>query len=175
LPTKTWRNPARKSRSRIAPAMHARACDGFQYCYAALRVPAKGEDCADPMVALVADWVASPATRAMLTAITGIENPTFTDGQITAYGEGDFLTGHDDDLAGSGRKAAFVLGLSPQWRLEWGGLLLFHEIGGVDVAGMVPQFNTVDLFKVPTYHSVSMVTAAAPRRRFSITGWLSEI
>jgi len=93
---------------------------------------------------------------------------------VTAYGHGDFLTGHDDDLAGSGRAAAFVLGLTPQWRLEWGGLLMFHELGQVPFWGMGPQFNTLDLFAVPKYHSVSLVSPAAPRRRYSITGWLSR-
>ncbi len=66
-----------------------------------------------------------------------------------------------------------MLGLTPQWRMEWGGLLMFHEPGRIDFAGLCPQFNTFDLFVVPRYHSVSSVSPAAPRRRFSITGWLT--
>ena len=122
----------------------------------------------------ISDLLADAAVKQVLTAITGIADPVFTDGQVTAYGHGDFLTGHDDDLAGSGRAAAFVLGLTPQWRLEWGGLLMFHELGQVPFWGMGPQFNTLDLFAVPKYHSVSLVSPAAPRRRYSITGWLSR-
>lgn len=109
----------------------------------------------------------------VLGAITGLDAPHFTDGQVTSYDPGDFLTGHDDDLAGPGRKAAFVLGLALQWRAEWGGLLLFHEIGGVQLTGVVPQFNTLNLCTVPRYHSVSMVMPSAPRRRFAVTGLLS--
>lgn len=168
-----WRKRSGRSRRELEPEMFARAVDEFQYCYAALRVPALGEHEEDPVLLALRELMRGKPMQAMLEGITGLSAPAFTDGQVTAYGEGDFLTGHDDDLANSGRKVAFVLGLTPQWRLEWGGLLLFHEIGGIDCAGLVPQFNTLDLFAIPRYHSVSMVTRAAPRRRFSVTGWLS--
>lgn len=174
LPWREWVRARSARRREIEPGMFERARDGFQYSYAALRIPPLGEVSEDPVLDTLAEFMRAPDVLAALTAITGIEAPHFTDGQVTAYGPGDFLTGHDDDLAGSGRKAAFVLGLTPQWRTEWGGLLLFHEIGGIDVTGMVPQFNTLDLFAVPKYHSVSMVTPAAPRRRFSVTGWISS-
>jgi Rps23 Pro-64 3,4-dihydroxylase Tpa1-like proline 4-hydroxylase len=62
--------------------------------------------------------------------------------------------------------------MTPQWRPEWGGLLLFHADDDSAVHGHVPRFNTVDLFAVPQRHSVSMVAAAAPARRFAVTGWL---
>ncbi|MFD1789097.1 2OG-Fe(II) oxygenase family protein, partial [Sphingomonas floccifaciens] len=61
--------------------------------------------------------------------------------------------------------------LTPQWRPEWGGLLLFHDDREV-AHGFVPGFNTLNLFRVPQRHSVSEVTRAAPHRRYSITGWL---
>ena len=67
--------------------------------------------------------------------------------------------------------AAYVFGLSPDWRTEWGGLLLFHRAGG-EVEGLTPAFNTLNLFAVPQLHSVSQVTRAAPMRRYSIPGWL---
>lgn len=168
-----WTAPGSPVRARIEPEMFARARDGFQYSYAALRVPPDGEtsDCA--VLTAIAAFMRDPAVTGFLGEVTGVAAPRFVDGQVTAYGHGDFLTGHDDDLAGSGRKAAFVLGLTPQWRLEWGGLLTFHEPGQVDFRGKVPQFNTLDLFAVPVYHSVSMVTRAAPRRRYAVTGWLA--
>lgn len=168
-----WRKPGARCRSELEPGMFDRARDGFQYSYAALRIPALGENADKPVLMALADLMRGEPMQAMLEGVTGLVAPTFTDGQVTAYGEGDFLTGHDDDLAGSGRKVAFVLGLTPQWRLEWGGLLLFHELGGAECGGLVPQFNTLDLFAIPRYHSVSMVTRAAPRCRFSVTGWLS--
>ena len=168
-----WRRPGARRRRELESEMFARATDEFQYCYAALRIPGAGELEENPVLLALSGLMRGEPMQAMLQGITGLVAPSFTDGQVTAYGQGDFLTGHDDDLAGSGRKVAFVLGLTPQWRLEWGGLLLFHELGGIDCAGLIPQFNTLDLFAIPRYHSVSVVTRAAPRRRFSVTGWLS--
>ncbi len=170
-----WSAPGSAVRAAIEPEIFERARDGFQYSYAALRVPPLGETSDCPVLRAIADFMRQPEVTGFLAEITGIAAPRFVDGQATAYGEGDFLTGHDDDLAGSGRQAAFVLGLTPQWRLEWGGLLMFHELGQVDFRGKVPQFNTLDLFAVPVYHSVSMVTRAAPRRRYAVTGWLAGV
>lgn len=171
---KDWNRKGSRTRAQLTPQIFDNACDGFQYSYAALRIPAKGESCDDAVLHQLAALMTDPDMLAMLSQITGVEKPFFTDGQVTAYGDGDFLTGHDDDLAGSGRRAAFVLGLTPQWRLEWGGLLMFHQLGDVAFSGKGPQFNTLDLFKVPIYHSVSLISPAAPRRRFAVTGWLSD-
>lgn len=168
-----WHKPGARCRLEREPGMFARARDGFQYSYAALRIPPEGEDSEDPVLASISSLMRGRPMQAFLEGVTGLAAPTFVDGQVTAYDHGDFLTGHDDDLAGSGRKVAFVLGLTPQWRLEWGGVLLFHEIGGSECRGWTPQFNTLDLFVIPRYHSVSMVTRAAPRRRFAVTGWLA--
>ena len=73
---------------------------------------------------------------------------------------------------GKDRIAAYVFGMTPRWRPEWGGLLLFHGENEASVSGNVPRYNTLDLFKVPQRHSVSIVTPAAPTRRYAITGWL---
>jgi SM-20-related protein len=139
---------------------------GFQYRYEGLRVPAAA-DGANPLAAF-SRLMASEEMIAFLCAITGFAGLAFTDGHATAYGPGDFLTGHDDDVAGKDRIAAYVFGLTPRWRPEWGGLLLFHGPEDASVA----RFNTLDLFAVPQRHSVSIVTQAAPLRRFAVTGWL---
>ena len=104
--------------------------------------------------------------------MTGDADLSFTDGQATAYGPGDFLTCHDDDVPGKNRRAAYVFGMTPGWKPEWGGLLLFHDDRDHTVMGQVPGFNTLDLFAVPRRHSVSIVTPAAATRRLAITGWL---
>jgi SM-20-related protein len=145
---------------------------GFQYRYEGLRVPACASDGADNPLAAFSRLMASEEMIAFLCAVTGFAGLAFTDGHATAYGPGDFLTGHDDDVAGKDRIAAYVFGMTPRWRPEWGGLLLFHGPDEASVTGHVPRFNTLDLFAVPQRHSVSMVTAAAPLRRFAVTGWL---
>ena len=152
---------------------HRRARDAFQYRYQGLNVP---DDDAlpigdDPLSAFARTMQSAPMLD-LLRAVTGHEELAFTDGHATAYGHGDFLTGHDDDVAGKNRLAAYVFGLTPGWRLEWGGMLLFHGDKDRTAFGLAPRFNTLDLFRVPQRHSVSEVTGAAPHRRFAVTGWL---
>jgi SM-20-related protein len=156
----------------IADRAHHRARTGFQYRYQGLRVPDEDEIVEDDLLRAFARFMQGDPMIDLLKRVTGHEGLAFTDGQATAYGPGDFLTGHDDDVSGKARTAAYVFGLTPGWRLEWGGLLLFHGPHDRTAAGLAPRFNTLDLFKVPQMHSVSEVTGAAPHRRYAITGWL---
>jgi SM-20-related protein len=162
-----------EQRAALEQAVLAGARDGFQYRYEALRLP-DGNLPAGEGIAGWPQFLSSGPVRDLLRAITGADDIDFADGQATAYGPGDFLTGHDDAVPGKHRRAAYVFSLNPVWRVEWGGLLLFH---GTDnrVRGMAPAFNSLDIFAVPQMHSVSMVTGSVPNRRYSITGWLRAI
>ena len=159
--------------ARIEQAATERIRGHFQYRYQALRVPDDDEFALldDPLTNF-ARLMQSAEMLDFLRDVTGHDALAFTDGQATAYGPGDFLTGHDDDVAGKGRLAAYVYGLTQYWRVEYGGLLLFHGPHERTVSGNAPRFNTLDLFQVPRQHSVSLVSAAAPHRRFAVTGWL---
>lgn len=153
--------------------VHERARTDFQYRYEALRVPNHEDEMVqdDPLTDF-ARLMSSEPMLAMLRAVTGDAELSFTDGQATAYGPGDFLTCHDDDVPGKNRRAAYVFGMTPGWKPEWGGLLMFHDDNDLSVVGQVPGFNTLDLFAVPRRHSVSMVTPAAATTRYAVTGWL---
>lgn len=162
-------------RRAIEKAMYNRASRNFQYSYAAIRIPQPDElDEDDDPLNDFARFIARPDTKKSLKALTGHAELQFTDGQATVYHPGDILTGHDDAVAGKKRIAAFVLGMTPIWRLEWGGLLHFHPKADEPAIALVPQFNTLDLFIVPRLHSVSQISPAALSPRFAITGWLSE-
>lgn len=164
-----------EEKAELEASVNARAETGFQYRYEGLSVPEDADTGpADDMLTEFAELMSSAPMLDMLRAITGYSELSFTDGFVTAYGPGDFLTGHDDDVEGKDRLAAYVFGLTPRWRLEWGGLLLFHGADEASVTGHMPRFNTLDLFAVPQRHSVSMVTPAATARRYAITGWLRK-
>lgn len=175
-----WQALKPKRRREIQTAMYARASRGFQYSYAAMRIPQPGEldenelDEEQGPLNEFAKFMAKPATKEILEALTGHSDLQFTDGQATVYNPGDILTGHDDAVAGKRRIAAFVLGMTPVWRLEWGGLLHFHPDADEPAITLVPKFNCLDLFLVPRLHSVSQVSAAALFPRFALTGWLSQ-
>ena len=170
----------RPTRAQLAPdqakalddAVYAQARTGFQYRYESIRVPDAAAERAksDDVLARLAESMSSDPVRSLLRTITGAEDIAFADAQATAFSPGDFLTGHDDQIEGKNRRAAYVLNLTPVWRVEWGGLLLFHE--GGTVRGLVPSFNALNIFAVPVMHSVSEVTRASPYRRYSVTGWL---
>lgn len=65
-----------------------------------------------------------------------------------------------------------VLNPTPKWRVEWGGLLAFHDDDGPEVRALAPAFNRLNLLRVPRRHSVTEVTRAAAYRRYALTGWL---
>lgn len=155
-------------------AVYAGARYGFQYRYEAIRVPdeEKARRKLDDPLARFASFLSSPPVVGFLRAVTGKTGIDFADAQATAYGPGHFLTAHDDDVAGKQRHAAYVFNLTPVWRVDWGGLLLFHGADGHVSRGFTPTFNALNLFTVPQPHSVSMVTPFAANRRYSVTGWL---
>lgn len=155
-------------------AVYAGARTGFQHRYEAIRVPDREEQrraSGDPLAAF-ASFLSTGEARDFLRRVTGLEEIGFADAQATAYAPGDFLTAHDDAVDGKDRLAAYVLSLTSGWRVEWGGILLFHDDHGLSIDGFVPRFNTLNLFAVPQIHSVSIVSRAAPYRRYSVTGWL---
>jgi Rps23 Pro-64 3,4-dihydroxylase Tpa1-like proline 4-hydroxylase len=171
----------RRTRAAMSPdqaqaleaAVQAGARSGFQYRYETLRLSDGdgGGPPGDPELSAFTRWMSSGEVRDCLRGMTGAEAIGFADGQATAYAPGDFLTGHTDEVPGKQRHAAYVFGLTPQWRTEWGGLLLFHAEREA-VSGVSPGFNTLDVFAVPQLHSVSRVAPEAAFRRYAITGWL---
>ena len=154
-------------------AVYRGAREGYQHRYEAIRMPDDSAERAalDDPLADFALWLSSGETRKLLRRVCISTDIAFAEVQATAWSPGDFLTGVDDG-ADPTRRIAFTLCLTPQWRAEWGGLLLFHDAGGRAVQGLVPAFNALNLFVVPQLHSISMVTPAASHRHYAISGWL---
>jgi len=163
-----------EQRQALDQAVYAGARYGFQFRYEAIRVPDEEKDRRklDDPLARFASFLSSPPVVSFLRAVTGKTGIDFADAQATAYGPGHFLTAHDDEVAGKQRHAAYVFNLTPVWRVDWGGLLLFHGADGHVARGFTPSFNALNIFAVPQPHSVSMVAPFAANRRYSVTGWL---
>jgi SM-20-related protein len=160
-------------RQQLDEAVYANARYGFQYRYETMRVPDSAAERRARGTVLddFAQFLSQEDTLDFFRALLDEPALTFADAQATAYGPGHFLTAHDDDVHGKNRVAAYVLNLSKDWSLDWGGLLAFHEPGAAAAEALVPSFNTLNLFAVPQRHSVTMVAPFTPRRRYSITGW----
>ena len=164
--------PSKKSE--LDDAIYAGARESFQYRYETIRMAddqAAREAIGDPIASVALDLSAG-ATRDLLRTVTGSPKIEFADAQATAYSPGDFLTGHDDCFPGKNRHAAYVLNLTPIWRIEWGGLLIMHGKEGNPSLAYPPAMNVLTLFRVGQMHSVSEVTRSAAYRRYAITGWL---
>jgi SM-20-related protein len=158
----------------LIDAVNRGAREGFQYIYDSVRVSDDSQERRDRglLVDSLIEALNAQVNLERLRRITGAPDIVRVDGQATRYLPGHFLTGHDDDVEGKGRVAAYVVNLTPRWRTEWGGLLLFHDQNGDVIRGLRPGFNAINLFSVPQVHSVSQVTAFAGAPRLSVTGWL---
>lgn len=164
----------REQRQQLDEAVYAKARYGFQYRYETIRVP--DEEAQRIARATILDdfarFLSDDPALSFFQTVVGDPTITFADAQATAYGPNHFLTSHDDGVSGKNRRAAFVMNLSRNWSVDWGGLLIFHEAGNAKAEALIPSFNSINLFAVPQQHSVSMVAPFVPRRRYSVTGWL---
>lgn len=161
-----------KHENNLTLSVTAAARHGFQFRYNSIRVPDEpgSRKNSDPLSQFV-QFMSAFDTLKILSDIIGDEDIDFADGQATSYGPGHFLTRHDDNVSGKNRRAAYVLSLTPDWRAEWGGLLMFHDKDDVE-AVFTPALGALHIFSVPMMHSVSFVTPSVPYPRLSITGWL---
>jgi Predicted proline hydroxylase len=154
-------------------AVFRNASEGFQFRFEGLRLPdAAAARAADTsLLGALGRLLDAPATLDLFRHVCNDRRIRFADAQATLYAPGDFLTEHDDDVAGKNRIAAWTLGLNPRWSIDWGGLLHLMDDEGQATA-LVPGFNLLTVFRVPRRHSVSLVSPAAPVGRLGITGWL---
>lgn len=147
---------------------------GFQFCYEAIRLPKTPDEAtaAPPLLADFVRFMSSPEVVAFMRTLTGAQDIAFADAHASRYHPGHFLSTHDDRMETMGRRAAYVLNLTPEWRPDWGGLLLFHDAQGNIIRGFTPGFNILNIFRVPQAHAVSWVTPLAAAPRYAVTGWL---
>jgi hypothetical protein len=160
-------------RTDMGRAAQEAATERFHYLYD--NHPLWDLDQAGRLDGLWKAWVAFANSEAFLgpmREITGEPRIAFADAQVTRYRRGHFLTAHDDGIEGKNRYFAYVLNLSPRWKIEWGGLLMFHGDDGHVAEAFLPNFNSLNLLKVPALHSVSQVSLFAGDDRLAITGWL---
>jgi SM-20-related protein len=162
-------------REALDQAVIAGGRHGFQFRYETIRLPRYGgtsDQQAPPLLDGFIDFLCAPDQVEFMRTLTGAADIAFADGHASRYTAGHFLTAHDDLNGPKDRRAAYVLNLTPQWRPDWGGALLFYDDKGNIARGFTPAFNTLNIFKVPQPHSVAWVTPLAGAPRYAVTGWL---
>jgi hypothetical protein len=157
----------------LGQAIQAHATGQFQYLYdnhPIYDLNAAGR--AAPVWSDLVSFLSGAPFLNLMREVTGEPRIAQADAQLTRFRPGHFLTTHDDHAEGKSRYFAYVLGLSEGWRIDWGGLLAFHDAEGNVAEAFTPRFNTLNLLKVPQPHSVTQVALSAGANRISITGWL---
>lgn len=155
-------------------AAYAGAQKGFQYFFENYPIydAYHAKCCADPFLEEIFEFVNDEAFLGFMRTLTGHDDISFADAQLTRFTPGDFLTDHDDNVYGKDRRAAYVINLTPDWKPDYGGILQFIDSDGNIEGGFMPTFNAINVFSIPKPHAVSQVSTFAPRARYSITGWL---
>lgn len=145
----------------------------FQYFYEYIRVIDE-EEPVPQALKVMAELMGNADVLETLKAIVGLDELVKIDAQLTRYRAGHFLKQHSDEVTGTvqQRKVAYVLGLSQDWKADWGGLLHLQNEQGQIIESFTPTFNNMTIFTVPTSHFVSQVTNYCPMSRSSIAGWL---
>ncbi len=150
------------------------AKDAFRYMFDSVRI---GQDIdagrpVEPAMAAIQDFVTGAEFLDFVRVLTGDDRIYRSDAMATRYLPGHFLTAHDDFAPGEQRLYAYVLNLTPRWRADWGGVLLFLDEEDHVAEGYTPAFNALNIFRVPQGHAVSLVAPYATAPRLSITGWI---
>lgn len=148
---------------------------GFGYAHTRLRIvdTEGGLQESSSLLGEFGQFMVSEPVLELFRHITGEDQLNFADSFAARYDPGDYTTMHDDGV--DERKTAYVFGLTKSWRADWGGLLLFHDEDGAIECGLIPGFNSFNLFAVPRRHSVSVVAPFATEPRLTITGWFHRL
>lgn len=103
--------------------------------------------------------------------LTGDEKINYADCRATCFRTGHYLKKHDDFRLGSKRHYAYVLNMTKNWEPDWGGCLHILDHSNNISKTLPPQFNVLNIFRVPVPHFVSSVAPYAKAGRLGITGW----
>jgi SM-20-related protein len=163
-------------RARLMQKLTANASTKFQYIFRNYPISDAIEQHNNPDQPVHAfhDFINSAAVLDFIRTISGIEDIRFADCQATLYQPGHFLTIHNDDVDRAGRLVAYVFSFTPNWRPDFGGMLLFLDEDGHVEEGYMPDHNSLNLFTIPKKHCVSYVAPFAVGGRYSISGWFRK-
>ena len=174
----TWRVATLTSQQQaeLMTKAYSQAGDKFHFLYDAYSLSKEGEAYPDPShyLSAITVFLKSAPMLDFVRRVSGASAIAYASAQATRYRPGHFLNQHDDGN-GRNRLVAYVLNMTPSWRPDWGGALLFSDRPGHISEGYLPAFNALNLFSVPQEHMVGFVAPFAGAARYSITGWFSGL
>ena len=153
---------------------YSEAAKGFHFLFDSVRISDMAER-GEGLPAVYAElfrFLNGDTFLGFIRSLTGDGRAAYADCQATRFLPGHYLTQHNDLVPQYGRLFAYVLNLTPVWNPDWGGLLNFIDDDGHVAEAYSPAYNALNIFSVPTPHSVSFVTPFAQAPRLSLTGWI---
>ena len=152
---------------------YAQAGERYQFAYDSYMLVKAAMEGWDPglLVHRVLQFLNGEPFIAFARYLGADESITHVTAQCTRYRPGHFLMPHDDQDVQEGRRFAFVMNLTREWRPDWGGQLQFLDEDGRITETLLPRWNTLSLFRVPQRHQVTLVAPWAAHPRHAITGW----
>lgn len=158
---------------RLVPPMATLKDNDFSFAYCRYTIPSKLEN-ASPDAQILTEiyrYFNSPEYLKLMSEITGDDSGREVSTWASRYDRNHHLSVHMDESPGQERIAAHVLGLSKNWKQDWGGNFAFCDDEGEPNLVVPPQFNTLVMFKVPRLHLVTQVESFAGDSRYSLFGW----
>ena len=124
-------------------------------------------------------WISTdPGVMKFINTLSRAERIDSASANAFVYRPGCFLNVHNDaqpeEKPEYRRMIAYSIGLTPEWRPDWGGYLNILD-SGMNLIDVFPvRFNSISFFKVPVWHFVQPVASYAKRDRYTITGWFQQ-
>ena len=156
--------------------IYRRARTSFQYLfqqYYITQAVEKGEEKGHPLH-VMHDFVNADPFMSFMKKLTGEDNIRFIESFVSSYGPGHFLTDHDDTHDKNDRVVAYTIGMTKNWKKDWGGHLAFFDDDGNIKQALMPSFNTLSVFLIPQPHAVQFVAPFAQMNRVSFLGWANR-
>jgi Rps23 Pro-64 3,4-dihydroxylase Tpa1-like proline 4-hydroxylase len=165
--------PQGEAYARLIERGYARAAESYQFAYDSYMLVKAAKEGWDPqlLVHALLQFLNTREFLAFATYLSGDKELSHVTAQCTRYRPGQYLMPHDDTDQAEGRRYAFVINLSRDWRPEWGGQLQFLDNDGNILETFLPRWNSLSLFKVPQRHQVTFVAPWATQPRHAVTGW----
>ncbi len=106
--------------------------------------------------------------------ITGVPEIKRGNAHAACYHHNQFLSCHDDYMPDEGRGAASVLNFTKDWKANWGGYVQFYDDDFNIELGLLPRFNTLNMFLPPQEHLISFVPPFTGALRYTVTTFFEE-
>lgn len=162
-----------KEKLKLVPKVLTLKDNDLSFIYYRYTVPTIEEEADDSVLILtkIIRFFNGEEYLRLMADITGDDSGREVSCWASRYDANHHLSIHMDENPTQHRIAAHVLGLTKNWKKEWGGQFSFCDSKGKPVSHSIPKFNQLALFKVPRLHLVNQIKPYAQESRYSLFGW----